>query len=93
MNPSYELMVLVASATDMTSDKKQMELIQKLVGAGVNVTSVTNLGKKQLAYPIKKHAEATYLLANLEGTPVKMSDIQSKVKIMDEIVRFMLTVK
>ena len=93
MNVSYEFMVLVASATDMTSDKTQMDLVQKLVGGTVTVSSVTNLGKKQLAYPIKKQDEATYLVASLTGMPLKMSDIESKAKLMDDVIRFMLTVK
>lgn len=89
---SYELLVLVAPTVDLTGDKAQKDLIAKLVGEGVTVKEVTSLGKKQLAYIIKKQTEATYLVATVEGT-IKAPDIEKRTKLMDEIVRFLLTVK
>jgi ribosomal protein S6 len=89
---TYELMVVVNSAVDLTGDKAQKDLVEKLVGAGATVTEVTSLGKKTLAYPIKKQTEATYLLATVTGT-VKSADIDKKSKLMDEVLRFLLTVK
>jgi ribosomal protein S6 len=89
---TYELMVVVNGAVDLTGDKAQKDLVEKLVGAGGTVTEVTSLGKKTLAYPIKKQTEATYLLATVTGT-VKSADIDKKSKLMDEVLRFLLTVK
>ena len=88
---TYELMVLVAPSVDMTSDKAQKDLIAKLVGASVTVVDVTSLGKKALAYPVKKQTEATYLIAHLSGN-VKSYELDSKAKLMDEVIRLMLTV-
>ena len=89
---TYELMVLVASAVDMTGEKAQKDLVKKLVGDSATVTSVTSLGKKQLAYTIKKQNEATYLVAIVEGT-IKIGDVEKRTKLMDEVLRFLLTVK
>lgn len=89
---TYELMVLVAPTVDMTAEKTQTDLIKKLIGDAATVKSVTSLGKKQLAYMIKKQSEATYLVAEVEGT-IKVGDVEKRTKLMDEIVRFLLTVK
>jgi len=89
---TYELMVLVASTVDMTGEKAQMDLVKKLVGEAAAVKEVISLGKKQLAYVIKKQSEATYLLATVEGT-LKTGDIEKKTKLMEEVLRFLLTVK
>ncbi len=89
---TYELMVLVNASVDMTAEKTQKDLVTKLVGAGVTVKEVTSLGKKQLAYIIKKQKEATYLVAVVEGT-IKVADIEKRTRLMDDVLRYMLTVK
>ena len=89
---TYELMLLVAPSVDMTAEKTQKELIEKLVGKAATVIDITSLGKKSLAYPIRKHTEATYLVAHLSGT-VKSGELDTKAKLMDEIIRCLLTVK
>ncbi len=89
---TYELMVLVNTATDLTDSRSQKEIIEKLVGDKAVIKDVTSMGKRQLAYPIVKQTEATYLLAILEGT-VKTAELDSKAKLMDDVLRLMLTVK
>lgn len=85
-------MVLVAPTVDLTGDKAQKDIITKLVGTDATVKDVTSLGKKQLAYVIKKQSEATYLVATLEGN-VKTGDVEKRSKLMDEVLRFLLIVK
>jgi len=89
---TYELMVLVAPTVDMTGEKTQADLIKKLIGDGATFKEVTSLGKKQLAYAIRKQTEATYLLATVEGT-LKTGDIEKRTKLMEEVLRFMLIAK
>lgn len=89
---TYELILLVDPAVDLTADKAQKDMVVKVVGNAEAVKDVTSLGKKQLAYVIGKKSEATYLLATLEGT-IKSGDISKRVKIIDEVLRFLLTVK
>lgn len=89
---TYELMVLVSPAVDMTGDKTQTDLVKKLVGDTATIKEVTSLGKKHLAYVIRKQSEATYLVATLEGT-LKVGDLEKKSKLMDDVLRFMLVVK
>lgn len=89
---TYELMVVVSASVDLTEEKAQKDLITKLVSGNATITEVTSLGKKALAYPIKKQNDATYLVATLTGN-VKSADIDKKSKLMEEILRFLLTVK
>lgn len=88
---TYELMVLVAPSVDMTSEKAQKDLVKRLVGDTAVVSQVTNLGKKKLAYRIKKHDEATYLVAMVEGV-IAVSDVEKRVKLIDDVIRYLLTV-
>lgn len=84
-------MVLVAPSVDLTEEKTQKTLIEKLVGDKATVNTVTSLGKKRLAYTVRKHEEATYLVASIEGT-VKSGDLDRKAKLMDDVLRVLLTI-
>ncbi|MBI5620372.1 30S ribosomal protein S6 [Candidatus Gottesmanbacteria bacterium] len=89
---TYELMLIVRPDVEV-SDKKAEELVAKLVGnVGAVVSGVSVWGKKKLAYPIKKHLEGTYVLATVTGT-VKSGDLEKEIRMGEDIVRFMLTVK
>lgn len=87
---TYELMVLAVPTLDLTTDKKQMEFVKKIVGDSVDITEVVSLGKKSLAFEIKKQTEATYLVVKLSGL-IKSGDIDAKMKLMDDVMRVMLT--
>lgn len=85
-------MVLVDTSSDFTTEKAQRELVQKLIGKDASITSITSMGKRQLAYPIRKKKEATYLVAIIEGILLS-ADIEKKTKLIDEVLRFLLTVQ
>ncbi|HLD24314.1 MAG TPA: 30S ribosomal protein S6 [Patescibacteria group bacterium] len=89
---TYELMVLVAPSLDLTDEKAQKALVEKLIGDKASVKDVSSLGKKKLAYPINKQTEATYLVVTLEGN-VKSGELDTKAKLMDDVLRLLLTVK
>ena len=89
---TYELIVLVAPSVDVTNEKAQGDLVKKILPENVTLNSVASLGKKQLAYAIKKQTEATYLVAELAGRVVS-ADVEKKAKLDDRILRVLLTIK
>lgn len=86
-------MLLVNVDVDLTDEKKQISYLAKILGSNVSITSVTSLGKKQLAYTIKKQDSATYLVAELSADAIKADDIEKRTRLNDEILRYMLIVK
>ena len=92
MNTLYEFMVLINSSVELETEKKQIDFVQKLVGADVKINSISSMGKRPLAYIIKKQKEATYLVAELSGH-IKVTDIDKRAKLQDVVLRFLLTVK
>ncbi|MEK7543990.1 MAG: 30S ribosomal protein S6 [Patescibacteria group bacterium] len=89
---TYELMLIVRPDLEVT-EKKAQELVKKLLDkTGGVVTAVAVWGKRQLAYPIKKVSEGTYILATVEGT-IKSPDLEKEARMGTDIVRFMLIVK
>ncbi len=90
MNRKYELMLVLSTSGDYESEKKREEVVKKLVGETASVDSLTLLGKKLLAYTIKKQTEAVYLLATLSAGPLIVGDLSKRAVQMAEILRYLL---
>lgn len=91
MKRKYELMLVLKTGGVADDEKKVRALVEKLVGAA-EITDLTVMGKKMLAYPIKKQKDGVFVLVHLSGN-VKVSDIERESKLGDDVVRFLLTVK
>ena len=92
MKRMYDLTVLVKSDFPADVPSKRELLVQSIIGSGAKVDEVTLLGKKPLAYPIKKQKDAIYLMAHLTGV-VKVNEIETAVKLRTDVLRYMLIVK
>ena len=51
------------------------------------------MGKKKLAYEIKKFSEATYLLFNFEAKPDFIAELERIYRITDDIIKFIVVKK
>ena len=52
------------------------------------------LGRRQLSYSINNHNKGHYLILNIEGDPIKLIDIENKIKYDESIIRHLfITVK
>jgi len=86
---TYELMLVVRPDFPVEDTKKRDALIEKIVKGGT-IKDVTVLGKKQLAYPIRKQSEGIYLLIHITGDSIKTGDVQKEAKLGTDIIRFLL---
>lgn len=73
-------------------EKAVRELVGKFTG-GLTVDTLTVMGKKALAYPIKKQKEGVYVLATVKGEAVKVSELERQMKLGTDILRYLLIVK
>lgn len=90
MKRTYELMVVVKPDVEVT-EKTATDLVKKMVGDEATVGGVSLLGKKQLAYPLKKYTEGQYVLARLEGKGIHVHEIEKKVQLGSEVLRYLLS--
>lgn len=86
---TYELMLVVRPDFPVEDTKKRDDLIQKLMKSA-KIVDVTVLGKKHLAYPIRKQTEGIYILIHLTGDSIKTGDVQKEAKLGTDIIRFLL---
>jgi len=95
---SYELMVVFRADFPVDDEKAIRTFLTKLTGGSV-ITSLSVLGKKHLAYPIKKmgvtgmKTEGVYVLATLDSDTVRISSIEKEVNMGNDVLRYLLTAR
>ena len=69
---------------------KLNEGIQKLVETeGGSIVRIDNIGRKKLAYEIKRKKEGYYVLLEIEGSGKEIAELERRFRVNDTIVRFM----
>ena len=89
----YESIVIVNPNIDEAGLKELEATITGLINKNGKVESVENLGKKKLAYEIKKNKEATYMLFNFEADPSSITELERNYRIMDDVIKFIVVRK
>ena len=89
----YESIISVNPKVDEAGLKSLEEKFTGLINENGKVESVENMGKKKLAYEIKKFSEATYLLFNFEAKPDFIEELESIYRITDDIIKFIVVKK
>lgn len=89
----YESIIIVNPNLDEAALKALEEKFTGLINANGKVESVENMGKKKLAYEIKKCKEGTYLLFNFEAKPDSITELERVYRITDEIMKFIVVRK
>lgn len=85
----YELMV-AGRADDADSLFSKLEKIVK--DANASSVSSQKLGKKPLAYPIKKQTEGQFFVLSFEAPPEAVAAISESLKLeQEQILRYLLT--
>ena len=57
--------------------------------AGGSITNVDDWGKKKLAYEIQKMSEAYYYFIQFEAETDAPGEIESNVRLMESVIRFL----
>ena len=89
MQRTYELMFIVRP--DMT-EEDQDKLIANLEGqvgtAGGTVKSVERMGKRRLAYLVRKFQDGVYVLMVLEGDGAMVKEIERRLRVTEPVIKF-----
>ena len=86
----YELALVVSAKIE---DDARTAVVEKakeyITRAGGTVTEVEDWGKKRLAYEIQKMSEGYYYFIQFEAEADAPAQIESHVRIMDNVLRFL----
>ena len=73
--------------------KTLVDKFSNLINKNGKVESVDELGKKKLAYEVKKYTEGYYLVINFEAEPSLIAELERNYRITDEIIKFIVVKK
>ena len=86
----YELAVVVSAKIEDEERAAVVEKVKALIERfGGNVTNVDEWGKKRLAYEVQKMKEAFYYFVQFEAEATAPAEIENRVRIMDNVIRFL----
>ena len=88
----YESVVIIDPSVDEEKVKELSQRFTDLINKDGKVEKVEELGKKRLAYEVKKNKEGYYVVLNFEANPTLIAELERNYRIIDEVIKF-ITVK
>lgn len=86
----YESVVIVNPNLEEESVKNLIKKFSDLINTDGNVTSVEEMGKKKLAYEIRKNKEGFYIVIKFEAKPELIAELERNYRITDEVIKFLV---
>ena len=84
----YESIIIVNPNVDEAGLKALEEKFTGLINKNGKVESVENMGKRKLAYEIKKQSEGYYVVYTFEANPEFITELERIYRITDSIMKF-----
>lgn len=88
----YESIIIINPAVEEQAIKNIIATFTDLINKNGKVESVEEMGKRKLAYEVKKNKEGYYVLFNFDAKPDSIAELERNYRITDEIIKF-ITVK
>jgi small subunit ribosomal protein S6 len=93
MNRTYELMFIVRpDMVEEDQDKLISTLESAVTSSGGQVKNVERMGKRRLAYTVRKFHDGIYVLLTLEGSGGIIHELERRLRVTEPVIKF-LTVR
>jgi small subunit ribosomal protein S6 len=89
MQRTYELMFIVRpDMLEEDQDKLVSNLETQVGNAGGSVKSVERMGKRRLAYTVRKFQDGIYVLMVLEGEGGMVKEVERRLRVNEPVIKF-----
>lgn len=88
----YESVVIINPSVEEEKIKELSQKFTDIINNDGKVEKIEDLGKKKLAYEVKKNKEGYYLVINFEANPELIAELERNYRIIDEVIKF-ITIK
>ena len=93
MNRTYELMFIVRpDMVEEDLDKLISTLESQVTSSGGAVKSVERMGKRRLAYTVRRFHDGMYILLTAEGSGELIHELERRLRVTEPVIKF-LTVR
>lgn len=88
MNKYESVCILAPELTNKEVGEMIVKIQDKITEFSDQLVRIENLGKKRLAYEIRKNKEGIYLVINFECEAEHIHELERFYRITDEIIKF-----
>jgi small subunit ribosomal protein S6 len=93
MNRTYELMFIVRpDMTEEDQDKLISTLQTAVTSSGGTVKNFERMGRRRLAYSVRRFNDGLYMLLTLEGSGGLVHELERRLRVTEPVIKF-LTVR
>ena len=89
----YESIIIINPSLEEQGMKELIKKFEDMINNEGKVESVEEMGKRKLAYEIKKNSEGFYVLYNFEAKPEFIAELERVYRITDGILKFIVVRK
>lgn len=90
MDNVYEMMLINRASLDEKEEKNLAVKVGEIIGDYGRLKKTTSLGRKQLAYRIKKETSGNYWLFDMELKSTGVADLTAKLAREENILRYLI---
>jgi len=84
----YENVIIINPSLEEQGMKDVITKFTDLINKDGKVENVEEVGKKKLAYEIKKNSEGYYVIITFEANPDFITELERIYRITDDIMKF-----
>ncbi len=89
MQRTYEVMFIVRpDMVDEDVDKLISNLETSVTNSGGTVKNVERMGKRRLAYTVRKFQDGIYVLLTIDGSGQTMSELERRLRVTEPVIKF-----
>jgi len=87
---NYEIIFIVRpDVTEEDVDKLIAQMEGVVAGAGGKLEKVEKLGRRRLAYRVRKQREGIYVLFRLQGSGDTVKEFERRLKVTDTVIKYL----
>jgi len=84
----YETIFIINPNVEEAGIKALIQKFSDLINKDGKVENVDEMGKRKLAYEIKKNKEGYYVAINFESNPELIKELERIYRITDDVIKF-----
>ncbi|HZP25272.1 MAG TPA: 30S ribosomal protein S6 [Terriglobales bacterium] len=90
MQRTYELMFILRPDMPEEEQDKLISTVEAQVGnAGGSVKNMERMGKRRLAYIVRKFQDGIYIMMTLEGEGGMVKEVERRLRVTEPVIKFM----
>ncbi len=86
----YESVIIIDPNLEQEVTKEVIKKFENLINTDGKVENIDEMGKRKLAYEIKKNKEGYYVVYNFEAKPELIAELERNYRIDDNVIKFIV---